>query len=202
MAYFSRIQRLASSAAIAFVLGAASSSAATVTYSSFVTGQDLGTGVQATLTYTQNGDNVDFSLMNSLNSLASAFIGAIGFTYDGILPTSFTNLMGSQAVVTGLGTQSLSGGGLSIDFGAQFDKANGTGRLLNGETALFSIIGVNESLFDFSTLQTAIHAQGLADGASSKYTTGVPSPVPLPAAGWLMLAGLGGMAALRRRKSA
>lgn len=29
-----------------------------------------------------------------------------------------------------------------------------------------------------------------------------PSPVPLPAAGWLMIAGLGGLAALRRRKRA
>lgn len=29
-----------------------------------------------------------------------------------------------------------------------------------------------------------------------------PAPVPLPAAGWLMLAGLGGLAALRRRKRA
>ncbi|MFN3847725.1 MAG: VPLPA-CTERM sorting domain-containing protein, partial [Paracoccaceae bacterium] len=29
-----------------------------------------------------------------------------------------------------------------------------------------------------------------------------PPPVPLPAAGWLMLAGLGGLAAMRRRKRA
>jgi hypothetical protein len=202
MAFFSKIERLAASAAIVLALGAASASAATVTYSSLVTGQDLGSGVQATLTYTQNGTDVDFSLTNTLNSLATAFIGAIGFTYSGIIPTGFTNLVGSQAVVASLGTQSLSGGGLSIDFGAQFNKANGPGRLVNGETALFSIINVDASLFDFSALKTAIHAQGLADGGSTKYTSGVPSPVPLPAAGLLMLAGLGGLTALRRRKKA
>ena len=29
-----------------------------------------------------------------------------------------------------------------------------------------------------------------------------PSPIPLPAAGWLLLLGVGGLAALKRRKTA
>jgi hypothetical protein len=36
----------------------------------------------------------------------------------------------------------------------------------------------------------------------SFYDTGKMPPVPLPAAGWLMLAGLGGLAALRQRRRA
>ena len=36
----------------------------------------------------------------------------------------------------------------------------------------------------------------------SFYDTGTTAPIPLPAAGWLMVAGLGGLAALRRRKTA
>lgn len=45
-------------------------------------------------------------------------------------------------------------------------------------------------------------------GLGTTVTTGVtfntvsPSEVPLPAAGWLLLAGLGGMAAMKRRKAA
>lgn len=38
--------------------------------------------------------------------------------------------------------------------------------------------------------------------ASIWYVPDSIAPIPLPAAGWLMLAGLGGLAALRRRKSA
>jgi hypothetical protein len=41
---------------------------------------------------------------------------------------------------------------------------------------------------------------GSTAGAVSNEITG-PAAVPLPAAGWLLLAGLGGLAALRRRKS-
>lgn len=35
----------------------------------------------------------------------------------------------------------------------------------------------------------------------SFYNTGDMTPIPLPAAGWLLLAGIGGLAAMRRRKS-
>jgi hypothetical protein len=38
--------------------------------------------------------------------------------------------------------------------------------------------------------------------ASVYYRPGTPSPVPLPAAGWMLLAGLGGIAAAKRRKKA
>lgn len=39
-----------------------------------------------------------------------------------------------------------------------------------------------------------------ANGRSQDLVTGMPSPVPLPAGGLLLLVGLGGLAALRRRK--
>jgi hypothetical protein len=194
------------------IFGASIASAATVSYNQFVTGDDLGGGTQATLTYVQNGNDVDFSLTNLLNSLATSFISSIGFTYTGNTPNSVTNLTGSQANVTGLGPDNsliVPGKGLSIDFAALFTTNNsggGANRLVNGETALFRILNAQASLFDFSPFKTGIRGQGLAGGGSTKYTTGDDdggtglSPVPVPAGLPMLLSAVLGMAYLRKRK--
>ncbi len=209
--YLVKLKVTVASATLAIaVFGASVASAATVSYSQFVTGADLGGGTQATLTYAQNGNDVDFSLTNLLNSLATSFISAIGFTYGGTVPTNVINLAGSQANVTGLGNgSSLSGGGISIDFATLFTNNNsggGADRLTFGEIASFRILGVQASSFDFSPFKTAIHGQGLAGGLSTKYTTGDNdggtglSPVPVPAGLPMLLSAVLGMAYLRKRK--
>ena len=201
------IRSFAVSAVVALATGVSSASAATVLYTTFVTGENLGAGSQATLEYKQNGNNVDFWLTNTLNSVATAFIGAIGFTYNGAKPTVVKELAGSQAFVAGLGSQSL-GGPFSIDFGVQIGgKGQDKNELVVGETALFRILGVTASNFDFSFNKTAIHAQGLSGGGSTKYTisndgnTGGPSPVPVPGALSLLLSALGVVAFVRQRRA-
>lgn len=47
----------------------------------------------------------------------------------------------------------------------------------------------------FSTFESAIK------GKLVREITGDPGVVPLPAAGWMLIAGIGGLAAMRRRKS-
>ncbi len=57
-------------------------------------------------------------------------------------------------------------------------------------------IGVNS----FSSDPITLSSVGILSNVATP-TTGTPSTVPLPAAGWLLIAGLGGLAAARRRKS-
>ena len=66
--------------------------------------------------------------------------------------------------------------------------------------------GTSESgFFGFEGLDLASNIIGVSgnQGGTAAFTAGSaggPSQVPLPAAGWLLIAGLGGMAALKRRK--
>jgi hypothetical protein len=48
-------------------------------------------------------------------------------------------------------------------------------------------------------LRAAMHVINYASGGSESFVT---SQVPLPAAGWMLLAGIGGLAAMRRRRKA
>lgn len=62
-------------------------------------------------------------------------------------------------------------------------------------TALF--LGGDQS----GSLRVGIHVQGFESGGSESYVNSV-NVVPLPAAGWLLIAGLGGLAAYGRKKRA
>jgi hypothetical protein len=51
------------------------------------------------------------------------------------------------------------------------------------------------------SLRIGIHVQGFANGGSESFVN-TPAPVPVPAAGLLMMGGLGAMALMRRRRKA
>jgi hypothetical protein len=199
-------------AAAAFAISATAASATTVYYSTYLSGDDLGSGTMAVLTADQVGNDVEFSLLAVIDgalTTASSFIGAIGFTYNGLSqPTVVEKDDGSEVDKIVLGEQSL--GNFDITFGAQFGQ--GQDRLLKGETALFTIKDVQLALFDFSDFKTGIHIQATTGReGSSKYNGGeciegsfdCPEDivVPLPGALPLLAGGLIGAGAFLRRKS-
>lgn len=86
--------------------------------------------------------------------------------------------------------------------GSNYDAAFADARWSSGQAALgpgsYTITGL--------TVASPFGAGGAAIQLSSQALDGPifdpTPPIPLPAAGWLMIAGLGGLAALRRRRKA
>ncbi len=59
--------------------------------------------------------------------------------------------------------------------------------------------GIARSI-DFGGTENQIAFDNVTFGSATPGTGG-PSPIPLPAAGWMLIAGIGGLAAMRRRKT-
>ncbi|MGC8202804.1 VPLPA-CTERM sorting domain-containing protein [Aliiroseovarius sp. PTFE2010] len=198
-------------AAAAFALCATGAQAVTVYYSDFITGSTLGPQTVAVLDATDTAAGVMFELTNTVDGAPGAHIKQLGLTYSGTalsFPTSLSVVGTSEAIITGFGTGGLNGGGPSagsFNFGIQFTNAAGIGRLDVGETASFMLLGTTLAEFDFDDMMSRLHIGGY--GGSSKYNAGEcltdcgPSSVPLPAGAPLLLLGLGGLAALKRKRT-
>lgn len=77
--------------------------------------------------------------------------------------------------------------------------ASATDAFVSGSTGLLNTINATSSV----GFHIFFGPDGYNGGITSvNYSFNNPTPIPLPAAGLLMLAGLGGLAALRRRKQA
>ena len=71
---------------------------------------------------------------------------------------------------------------------------------MGGATYMFDTIGFEFNNMILGTFWTEENQDNSAHLYAS-YSV-VPSPVPLPAAGWMLIAGLGGLVAMKRRKKA
>ena len=114
--------------------------------------------------------------------------------------TSRTNSTGT-VLSTGLGF-----GNETLDTGFFYSNdattlANIFASLTSTGTATYGVLDDDpgDQYYDFSQ---GIDASLVNVGTGPVVTPPNPSAVPVPAAGWMLLAGLGGMAALRRRKNA
>lgn len=162
---------------------------------------DLNVGKVDTTTVTGDGSANTYVSLVKDSEIVLGF--STGFIFDGTGDDLFVAEVGAAAERAEVF--------ISEDFGQTF-------------TFLATAFGNQVTAFDFAdytaTIGTdvkvnAVKLVGLDDGGSSPgfdllYVEGLegsvieepqgPTPVPLPAAGWLMLSALGGVAALRRKK--
>lgn len=72
--------------------------------------------------------------------------------------------------------------------------------LISGATYADVIAALNLGGSQSGSLRIGLHVQGFANGGSESFVNNTPAPVPVPAAGLLLLGALGGLAAMRGKK--
>ncbi len=110
----------------------------------------------------------------------------------------------STAPVSGLTGEPAGGGTTGKDVAFRLLDKNDSNNEIGSKTFTSETTSGNGLIFTGGPGQYVLQIDGRSDDTVALYdvaVTGV-SAVPLPAAGWLMLAGFGGLAALRRRKQA
>jgi hypothetical protein len=183
-------------------------SAVTISFNDYREGRDLGDTVVATLSAEQVFKGVRFTLTNTSATPLNSFISRLFLAYDGPLgPVQRLN-EGGVATSGYWKNAAIDNAGLQFQFAIRF---LGTDRLNPGESATFRLRNTTLAGFFQGGGFGMVQVQGLDSmpapfssqgGSYAKYTAPQIAPVPLPAAGLMLLGALGGLAALRRRKAA
>ena len=184
------------------VLAFASMASATTYNYSFgdkITGGGPALASMATLSFDSSTDIFTLSVSNTLNSVfgSNAFIGTLATDYSGTTP-SISNVTGGG--VSSVGTSP--GGGPSGDFDFRFVFGGGSDKLTQGETVRWTSSNFNISQLD-TIVPFGLHIQSTSfneDQGGNSAWYGVAA-VPEPETYAMMLAGLGLMGFIARRRN-
>jgi hypothetical protein len=204
---------LASALAVSFAGGAGSASAAlneTLYFGTLLSGSYQPSDTFASMSVISTDDLTFTFALNAydLNSLftSGAYIDkAIFNTVTGDSPTSLAFLSGDVSGVTLANGPNV--GSVTFDFGANFpNNNNGGARLTANETASWSVTFASAQTSLFADPSSALHVASLTtgQGGSAWYTptTTPTTPVPEPETYAMLLAGLGLIGAIARRRRA
>lgn len=203
---------MAAAIAVSFAGVAGSASAAqdySFDFGTLLSGSYQPSGTFASMSVTSADDlTFTFSLTTyDLNSLftSGAFVSAALFnTATGADPLSLSFLSGDVSGVS-LTTNPAQVGSIGFDFGALFPtngNNGGVSRLTANEQVSWSVTFGSAQTSLFADPPAALHVQGLTDnqGGSAWYTP--TTPVPEPETYAMLLAGLGLVGAIARRRRA
>jgi hypothetical protein len=153
---------------------------------------------ESTLSWSWNG--LDFTIANS----GAGYVSEVYFDLSAGMSASFLSGTGTVSFHAGSAPPALPGGntvGFVSDAG--FDS-DGGGAPINGinagETATFRILGAALDSFDANLLDAGVHVRSLVTSSASLVTTTVTTPVPEPSTYGLLLAGLGVVGFVSRRR--
>lgn len=174
---------------------------------------------QLSLDVTDSGSGTVSFTFNNAGPLASSITDVYWHDQAGVLGT-MGSITGSSGVSFSQGASpgNLSGGntiGFSVSpSGASADSNSPVQpmgvnpgewltivwSLVSGTTFSDVIAALNLGGNQAGSLRVGIHVQGFANGGSESFVNGPPAPVPVPAAGLMLVAGLGALGFARRRR--